>query len=75
MHFLAGNALFDRICFLSCDVHQVVIHETRVWVVVFGVHKAEPVLFVERNSIQIGIHCQETAASFVGSCEKPFDIV
>ena len=61
--------------FLPCDVHHVVIHETRVWVVVFGVHEAETIPFVERYSIQIGVHRQEAATRLVVPCEHPFDIV
>ena len=33
------------------DIHQVVVHESRVRIVVFGVHETEAVLFVERDCI------------------------
>ena len=61
--------------FLPRDVHQVIIHETRVWVIVFGVHEAETVLFIERYSIQIGVHRQEAAAGFVLGDKHPFDVI
>ena len=36
---------------LETDIHQVVVHEPCVRVVVFGVHETEAVLFVERDCI------------------------
>ena len=60
---------------LCSNVHQVVVHQARVRIVVFGVHEPEAVLHVERNRIKIGVHRQEPAASLVDSREHPFDVI
>ena len=44
-------------------------------IVVFGVHEPEPVLFVERDRVQIGVNCQEPTTSLIVPREHPLDIV
>ena len=50
---------------LCHDIHQIVVHEARMRIVVLGVHETETVLLVERDCIQVGINSQETATSLI----------
>lgn len=47
---------------VSRNIIQVKIHKASVRVVVFGIHTDKTVLFIERNSIQVGIYRQEPTA-------------
>ena len=49
-------------------IHQVVIHEARMRIVIHGVHEAETILLVERDCIQVGIESKETAVGVLPDC-------
>jgi len=56
-------------------IHQVIVHEARMRVVVHGVHEAEAVLLVKRNRVQVGVNRQEATTGPIVIHIHPLDIV
>lgn len=51
-------------------IHQVVVHETRMRIVILGIHEAETILLVERDCIQVGIDSKETEINMHSDCHS-----
>ena len=58
---VAGDMLLHKI-------HQVVVHETRMRIVILGVHEAETILLIKWYSIYVSIHSQEAAVGVLPDC-------
>lgn len=50
---------------LLFQIHQIVVHESRMRVIILCVHKLKLIFHIKRNCIQVRINRQETTTRFI----------
>jgi hypothetical protein len=63
-----GTLNTQLITLLRTQIHQVVIHEASMRIMVFYIHEAKSVLLVKGNSLQICVNSQESATGVPPDC-------